>query len=79
MVEVKEEDVYKTLLKYRGQQSVDIAGAEISIALNPVDIHKVVFVKGKRCSRCLRFRKLDEFFNKKQVCMYCERRLRKMH
>lgn len=41
MVEVNEKEVYYALLKYKGMGKVDIGGAEICVALNPVDIHKV--------------------------------------
>ena len=41
MVEVNEKEVYHALLKYKGTGKVDIGGADISVALNPVDIHEV--------------------------------------
>lgn len=41
MVEVDEKEVYHAFLKYKGTGKVDIGGAEISVTLNPVDIHKV--------------------------------------
>ncbi len=42
----------------------------------PEEKYRVVFVKGKRCSKCRKIRRLDEFSNTKNVCIYCKRRLR---
>lgn len=39
MPEVDEEKVYNALLRYKGSARIDINDAEISLSLNPVDIH----------------------------------------
>lgn len=39
MPDVDEDKIYNALLKYKGSAGVDINGAEITLSLNPVDIH----------------------------------------
>lgn len=41
MVEVNEKEVFQALLKYKGEGKVNIGETEITIDLNPVDIHKI--------------------------------------
>lgn len=39
MPEVREEDVYNALLKFKGEEKIKIGQAEIVLSLDPVDIH----------------------------------------
>lgn len=41
MPQVKEEDIYNALLKLKGEKSVRIGKAEITLSLIPEDIHKI--------------------------------------
>ncbi len=41
MPEVREEDVYNALLRFKGKEKVEIGNAEITIELTPVDIHNI--------------------------------------
>jgi len=41
MPEVTEKKVYNALLKYKGSGKIEIDGTEISLSLNPIDIHGI--------------------------------------
>ncbi|MHA1169963.1 MAG: hypothetical protein ACTSRU_19210 [Candidatus Hodarchaeales archaeon] len=41
MPEVREQDVYKALLKSKGEGQTKVGKTEIRISLNPVDIHSI--------------------------------------
>jgi hypothetical protein len=41
MPEVNEKEIYSTVLKYKGRWKIDVNDAEISISLNPIDIHEI--------------------------------------
>lgn len=41
MPEVREEEVYKALLKSKGKGQIKIGKTEVHVSLNPVDVHKI--------------------------------------
>lgn len=41
MPEVSEKDVYNALLRYKGTWKIDVQDTQISLSLNPIDLHDV--------------------------------------
>ena len=41
MPEVREEDVYNALLKFKGEGTIKIGKAEIHLSLTPIDVHTI--------------------------------------
>ena len=50
-----------------------MVSSEVQLHPMPEEKYRVVFVQGKRCSKCRKIRRLDEFSNTENVCKYCER------